>query len=97
MANPLIEDPPTDDSNDRWLEDNARLFLQICNSINGKVLTLINHCEFVKELMDYLEFLYSGKGNISRIFKCVNPFISQRNKIGRLQNFLWNIKRHMMN
>ena len=39
--------------------------LQIRNSIDGKVLTLINHCEFVKELMEYLEFVYSGKVNIS--------------------------------
>ena len=67
MASHLTEDPPTDDLKDRWLEDDARLFLQIRNSINGKVVTLINHCEFVKELMDYLEFVYSGKGNISHI------------------------------
>ena len=52
MASHLDEDPPTDDSKKRWLEDDARLFLQIRNSIDGKVLTLINHCEFVKELMD---------------------------------------------
>ena len=64
----LNEDPPIDDSKDRWLEDDARLFLQIRNSIDGKLLTLINHFEFVKELMDYLEFVYSRKGNISRIF-----------------------------
>ena len=43
-------------------------FFQIRNSIDGKILTLINHYEFVKKLMDYLEFVYSGKGNISRIF-----------------------------
>ena len=29
---------------------------------------VINYCEFVKELMDYLEFLFSGKDNVSRIF-----------------------------
>ena len=63
MANHLNKDTPTDDSKERWLEDDARLFLQIRNSINGKVLTLINQCEFVKELMEYLEFVYSGKGN----------------------------------
>ena len=39
MASHLIEDPPIDDSKDRWLEDDARLFLQILNSIDGKVLT----------------------------------------------------------
>ena len=56
------------------LEDDARLFLQNRNSIDGKVLTLINHYEFVKELMDYLEFVYSGKGNISRIFDVCRAF-----------------------
>ena len=63
MANHLDKDPPTDDLKERWLENDACLFLQICNSINGKVLTLINQCEFVKELMEYLEFVYSSKGN----------------------------------
>ena len=67
MPSHLTEDPPTDDLKDRWIEDDARLFLQIGNSIDGKVLTLINHCEFVNKLMDYLEFVYSRKGNISRI------------------------------
>ena len=74
MASHLTGDPPPDDSKDRWLEDNTRFFLQIRNSIDGKVLTLINHCEFVKELMDYLEFVYSGKGNISRIFDMCQAF-----------------------
>ena len=44
MGNNLDKDPPTDDSKDRWPEDDARLFLLICNSIYGKVLTLINYC-----------------------------------------------------
>ena len=57
MTNHLDKDPPTDDSKDQWLEDDVRLFLQIHNSIDDKVLTLINHCEYVKELMEYLEFV----------------------------------------
>ena len=65
MVSHLNKDPPTNDSKERWLEDDARLFLQICNSIDGKVLTLIYHYDFVKELMDYLKFVYSRKGNIS--------------------------------
>ena len=48
MASHLTEDPLLDDSNDRWLEDDARLFLKTRNSIDSKVLTFINHCEFVK-------------------------------------------------
>ena len=74
IASHLDEDPPTDNSKDQWLEDDARLFLQIRNSIDGKVLTLINHYEYVKELMNYLEFVYSGKGNISRMFDVYRTF-----------------------
>ena len=44
MTNHLDEDPPTDDLKDLWLEDDTRLFLQIRDSIDGKVLALINHC-----------------------------------------------------
>ena len=42
MAGHLNKDPPIDDSKERWSEDDARLFLQIRNSIDGKVLTLVN-------------------------------------------------------
>ena len=74
MVNHLEKDPPTDDSKEQWLEDDVHLFLKIRNSIDGKVLTLINHCEYVKELMEYLEFVYSGKGNISRMFDVCKAF-----------------------
>ena len=41
LASHLNKDFPKDDSKERWLEDDARLFLQICNSNDDKVLTLI--------------------------------------------------------
>ena len=65
---------PTDDSQERWLEDDARLFLHIHNSIDGKVFTLSNHCEHVKELINYLEFVYSSKGNICCLFDVCRVF-----------------------
>ena len=68
MGGHLTKDPPADDSKEQWMEEDDRLFIQIRNSIDSKVLGLINHCEFVKELMDYLEFVFFGKGNVSRIF-----------------------------
>ena len=74
MVSHLDKDPPMDDSTYRWQEDDSRLFLQICNSIDGKVLTLINHCEYVKELMKYFEFVNLSKGNISRIFDVCRAF-----------------------
>ena len=70
----LNKDPPTNDPKEQWMEEDARLYLQILNSIDNEVISLINHYEFVKELMDYLEFLYSGKGNVSQIFEVCKAF-----------------------
>ena len=65
MDDHLIQDPPSDDSEKKedqtWLRDDARLFLQIRNTIDSSVLSLVNHCGFVKELMDYLEFFSRAK------------------------------------
>ena len=74
LASHLDKDPPTDDSKEQWLEDDARLFLKIRNSIDGKVLTLVNHREYVNELMEYLEFVYSCKGNICHMFDVCRAF-----------------------
>ena len=71
----LTDDSPNDDTRKSWLHDDAKLFLQIINSIEHDVVGLVNHCESVKELMEYLEFLYSGKGNLSRIYG-VQGFLS---------------------
>ncbi|KAH0685468.1 hypothetical protein KY290_016738 [Solanum tuberosum] len=38
-----IQDPPTDDGKKAWLRDDARLFLQIINSIDNEVVGLVNH------------------------------------------------------
>ena len=92
MASHLDKHPPINDSKEQWLEDNARLFLQIRNSIDGKVLTLINHCEFVKELMEYLEFVYSSKGNISRIFDVCRAFYCYEKQDQSLTEFFMDYK-----
>ncbi|XP_071695894.1 uncharacterized protein [Rutidosis leptorrhynchoides] len=70
----LTSEPPKDDTRGLWLQNDARLFLQIMNSIESSVTSLVNHCEYVKELMEYLDFLYSGKSNISRIFNVCKSF-----------------------
>ena len=74
----LTSDPPTDDTRQMWLREDAHLFLQLRNSIQSEVISLINYCEFVKELMDYLDFLYSGKGNISRIYDVCKALLPYR-------------------
>ena len=74
MGSHLTKVPSTNDLKEQWVEEDARLFIQISNSIDSKVLGLINHCEFVKELMDYLEFVFFGKGNVSCIFDVCKAF-----------------------
>ena len=74
MANRLVKDPPNDYLIEQWMEEDACLFLQICNSIDSEVFGIINHCEFVKELMDYLDFMFPGKGTISHIFDVCKAF-----------------------
>ncbi|RVW41005.1 Retrovirus-related Pol polyprotein from transposon TNT 1-94 [Vitis vinifera] len=70
----LTEEPPNDHTRKLWMQDDARLFLQMKNSINSDIVGLLSHCEFVKELMDYLDFLYSGKGNVSQMYDVWNAF-----------------------
>ena len=74
MGGHLTKDPLADDSKEQWMEEDACLFIQIHNSIDSKVLGLVNHCEFVKKLMDYLEFVFFGKGNVSRILYVCKAF-----------------------
>ena len=81
MGNHLTKDPPADDSKEQWMEEDAHLFIQIRNSIDSKVLGLINHCEFVKDLMDYLEFVFSRKGNVSHIFDLCKAFYRSKKQV----------------
>ena len=73
--------------------EDVRLFLQIRNSIDNEVIGLINYCEFFKELMDYLDFLYSGKGNISCIFDCLQSFLSIRETKLVSHNIFYGLKK----
>ena len=93
MVSHLSKDLPTYDLKDQWLEDDAHLFLQICNFIDGKVLNLINHREYVKELMEYLEFVYSGKENISRIFDVCRAFYRTEKQDRSLAKLFTNYKK----
>ena len=47
MGGHLTKDPPTDDSKEQWMEENARLFIQIRNSIE-RANGLFEVCVFWK-------------------------------------------------
>ncbi|WMV24355.1 hypothetical protein MTR67_017740 [Solanum verrucosum] len=87
----LIQDPPTDDAKKACLSDDARLILQIINSID--VVGLVNYCEFVKELMDYLEYLYSGKCNISQIYEVSKAFYLSEKEAKSLTTYFMEFKK----
>ncbi|WMV18210.1 hypothetical protein MTR67_011595 [Solanum verrucosum] len=89
----LIQDPPIDDGKKPWLRDDARLILQIINSIDNEVVGLVNHCEFVKELMDYLEYLYSGKGNLSRLYEVSKVFYRSEKEAKSLTTYFMEFKK----
>ena len=95
MSGHLTKDPPTDDSKEQWMEEDARLFIQIRNSIDSKVLGLVNHCKFVKELMGYLEFVFSRKGNVSCIFDMCKAFYRSEKHDQSLIEFFLPTKRYM--
>ena len=92
MGGHLTKNPLADDSRELWMED-ALLFIQIRNSIDSKVLGLVNHCEFVKEKLDYLEFMFSGKGNVSRIFDVCKAFYRSEKQDQSLTEFFMDYKK----
>ena len=90
----LTDDPPVDGEEKKvWLREDAKLFLQIRNSIDNEIVSLINHCEFVKDLMDYLTFLYSGKGNLNHIYDVCKIFYRPKKQQRSLTKYFIDFKR----
>ena len=54
---------------------------------------MINHCEFVKELRDYLEFLYYGKGNISCIYEACKAYYHAEKQDRTLTTYFMDFKK----
>ena len=91
--NHMTDDSPKDDSRQTLLREDARLFLQIQNSINNEVIGLINHYEFVKELKEYLDFLYSENGNVSCIYELCKAFYRTEKHDRSLTSYFMDFKR----
>ena len=52
-----------------WDVIDARLMGQLLNSMESNIVDLVTHIDTVKELWEYLDVLYSGQNNISRIYE----------------------------
>ncbi|KAJ9564855.1 LOW QUALITY PROTEIN: hypothetical protein OSB04_000821 [Centaurea solstitialis] len=93
MASHLKSDPPTGKDSDSWLQSDARLYLQIINTIEPSVSSLVTHCEYVKDLMEYLDILYSGQINISRINTVCKSFHRGEQQDRSLTNYVMEFKK----
>lgn len=70
----LTDDSSFDNVKKEWLRDDVKLFSQIRNFIDTKVLSIVYLCEYVKELMKYLVFLNSKKHNLSCMYGVCKEF-----------------------
>ena len=76
-----------------WLRsrphDNTWLYLQIKNSIERDV-GLVDHCDFVKELLEFLDFLYSRKEQVHQMFDVYIQFFRAAQKVEFITSyFMW--------
>ncbi|KAJ9544458.1 hypothetical protein OSB04_024165 [Centaurea solstitialis] len=92
-ASHLKSEPPKGNDSDSWLQTDARLYLQIINTIEPSLSSLVSHCEYVKDLMEYLEFLYSGQSNISRIYTVCKSFHRGEQQDRSLTNYVMEFKK----
>lgn len=54
---------------------------------------MINHCDLVKKLMEYLEFMYCEKNNISRIYDVCNSFYRAEKQDQPFTSYFMDFKR----
>jgi len=69
--------------------------LQIINSIDNEVVGFVNHSEFMKELMDYFEYLYSGKGNLFQIYDICKAFYCSEKDAKSLTTLLHGVQENL--
>ncbi|KAI3417749.1 FAD-binding PCMH-type domain-containing protein [Psidium guajava] len=69
---------PANDAN--WDVIEARLMGQLLNSMESNIVDLVTHIDTVKELWEYLDVLYSGQNNISRIYELSQEFHRSESK-----------------
>ncbi|EOY21578.1 Uncharacterized protein TCM_013430 [Theobroma cacao] len=50
----ITNDPPTDNKRQTWMREDEGLFLQIRNSINSGIISLINHCHSFVSSVDFI-------------------------------------------
>ena len=78
----MTENPLEDAKKKDWFHDDTRLYLQIKNFSKSEVIGLVYHCESVKELLELLEFIYSGEKQVHRMCEvCMQFFRAEQKSI----------------
>ena len=94
MDDHMTEDPPKDAKQKKdWLRDDARLYLHIKNAIESDIIWLVDHCESVKELLEFLDFLYSGKEQVHRMFEVFMHFSRAEQKAESVTSYFMRLKK----
>ncbi|XP_039166381.1 uncharacterized protein LOC120292226 [Eucalyptus grandis] len=68
----LTEFKPRDDVT--WDGVDARILSQMLNSMESNIVDMVTHVDTVRELWEYLNVLYSGQDNLSRIYELSQEF-----------------------
>lgn len=68
----LTEFKPRDDVT--WDGVDARILSQMLNSMESNIVDMVTHIDTVRELWEYLNVLYSGQDNLSRIYELSQEF-----------------------
>lgn len=76
--NHLTESKPANDAN--WDVVDALILSQMLGSMEKGVVRLVTHCDTVKQLWEYLDVLYSGRNNLSRVYELSQAFYRSERK-----------------
>ncbi|GAV83558.1 UBN2_3 domain-containing protein [Cephalotus follicularis] len=90
----LITTPPKSEPKAKtWLRDYARIFRQLLNSMDNKIVDLVTHIDTVKDLWSYLSMLYSGHNNLSHIYDLSQQFYRVARQKHSLTQYFADFKR----
>ena len=71
----LTADPPEESIvRDKRLQEDIQLYGMIEKTLDKSIKHVLSHSEIVKDLWEYMKFVYSGKENLSRIYKVSQEF-----------------------
>ena len=91
----LTNSPPAEDDPgySEWVRIDAQLLIQIRNSIEPDHSSHITHSDCVKDAMEELAFVFSGRENISRIFDVCTEFYRAEQHDQSLNTYHMHFKR----